>query len=492
MALYKSEDIELYKENIDEIINKVTKMKLELLEPKKSEYNEVMNVILDFIKTNKRKVYGGFALNELVKEVAPVEKIYDEDLTTPDIDFYSFDPINDLMKLCNELHQKGFKYVNGREAMHKETYTLFVNFTAICDISYVPRNIYNKMPFKEIKGIYYIHPQFMTIDYLRMLTDPLVSYWRIDKSFKRFFFLQKNYPLIHVDKPIKIEKSDKSTKYALDIIHEYLKTKSSCIVIGFYALNYFINESNITEKTKNIKIIDTPYYEVISVNYRDDAKGLIDKLKLQFPSGGIKIVEHYPFFQLCGHSVSIYLEKELIAIIYSNFDRCQPFLEVKSIKFDNGKANIEKNNIILGTFTLTLLYALIMIMRARTIEDNDVKNVYTTIVSHLIQSRNYYLENNKKTIFDNTIFQEFTTDCKGVTMMPDREKRLDIEKKKKQNKKYLFSYDPASGIKQVDSTFRFSNSSGNPITNEKNKKLGDKYIGSDDEEDEDENENENE
>ena len=46
------------------------------------------------------------------------------------------------MKICNKLHEKGFKYVEGKEAIHKETYKVFANLENVCDISYVPKNIY--------------------------------------------------------------------------------------------------------------------------------------------------------------------------------------------------------------------------------------------------------------------------------------------------------------------------------------------------------------
>ena len=110
-------------------------------------------------------------------------------------DYYFWQPytskqVDSCAELCNILFDKGFKYVVGKDAIHKETYKLTVNLIDYCDITYVPKNIYNRMPFKEINGFNLIEPSFMTIDYLRMLSDPINSYWRIEKSFKR----SSNYP----------------------------------------------------------------------------------------------------------------------------------------------------------------------------------------------------------------------------------------------------------------------------------------------------------
>ena len=163
--------------------------------------NSPDNIILDFIKQNKRKIYGGYAVNKLIIDKNQKDSIYQE-YQYPDIDFYSPTPIEDLINICNTLYDKGYKRVNAKEAAHKDTYSIFVNFHLYCDITYVPKNIYNRIPYKELNNYYYTHPHFMTIDYLRMLADPLGSSWRIEKSIKRFALLQKYYPLPIINKPI--------------------------------------------------------------------------------------------------------------------------------------------------------------------------------------------------------------------------------------------------------------------------------------------------
>jgi hypothetical protein len=62
-------------------------------------------------------------------------------------------------------------------------------------------------------------------------------------------------------------------------------------------------------------------------------------------------------------------------------------------------------------------------------------------------------------------------DCVGDTIQPDRQRRLLIENRKKQNKRYTFTYEPSDGIKEPIHTYLFANSSGNIINNPKNLKL---------------------
>ncbi len=206
MSLYSENDVRLLSDNWERIMKEVEEQKYLMIEPSKEEMLNVHKIICDFVKENKRKIYGGFGLNLLIKEKNQNDVIYKPDQIS-DIDFYSPNPIVDLMKLCNILHAGGFK--------HQETYNITVNYLTYCDISYVPKNIYNKMPFKEIEGYTVIHPHFMWIDYLRMFTDPLISYWRMNdnlKSFKRFCLLQKYFKFPRNDLPIEIEESKNNCK----------------------------------------------------------------------------------------------------------------------------------------------------------------------------------------------------------------------------------------------------------------------------------------
>lgn len=475
MSLYINSDVDLVKKNWDKIMEQVEKERYKVLEPSYDEMLSVHNIILDFIKSKKRKIYGGYALNALVKQKNPKDAIYKKDKIS-DIDIYSPKPISDLMELCNILFDKGFKYVIGREAMHKETYSLWVNTLLYCDISYVPKNIYDRLPFRTIDGLNMIHPHFMMIDYLRMLTDPILSYWRFEndlKGFKRFVLLQKYYPLPYSDNSIDIESVPE-----LDVINKhifkYMTNKKSILVIGFYAYNYFLNESGILkDKSNKLNILNIPYYEFISSDYRHDALTLIDELKKisSIDSSSITYKEYYPFFQFTGFSVDIYYNDELIVRIYSNNRKYIPYQDVNvyDIKFEK---KIKDSKIRLGIFPIVLQYGLINLTKARTNNDNTLKDLYYTFCSQIISMRNYYLEMNNKTILDDTIFREFVVNGIGDTIQPDRERMMLIESKKKQNKRYMFRYEPtADGIKDPDIGYIFANSSGNAITNPKNLRL---------------------
>jgi len=470
-------DVDLMDRYIDDITKKAQKRKMTLIEPYEDEIRKVTKIIIDFIKEHKRKIYGGFALNMLIIAKNPNDAIYTVD-DVPDIDFYSPEPLKDLVTLCNRIYKAGFKRVSGREALHKETYSIRVNTHLYCDISYVPRNIYNRMPFKEIDGLYVIGPEFMMIDYFRMITDMLVSSWRLDKTIKRFYKLQKYYPLPHLNSDIKISTADPYVRKLLDSIQDFLKSRNNtCITVGFYAYDQFLKASGIlnakqTAQTKKFKYLEVPYYEIITTHYKKDGIDLINLLKNLDQTNNIHVTEHYPFFQFWGYFSMIYYKDILIAKIFTNNKRCIPYLTVPADSFRNKTVipATDNSKIDIGTFSQVLLYALITVIKARVDQDNNERTLYYTLISHLIEMRNYYLMTSGKTIYDEGLFQDFTIDCKGIPITPEHERQLIVEYRKKRNKKYTFTYDPAEEEK-VELTYIFANSSGNPINNFRNLKL---------------------
>lgn len=496
MSLYKDSDVDILDTKIDDITKKADILRMEKVEPTKKEIDDMVNTVLNFVIEKKRKIYGGFALNKLIGAKNSKDKFYDDD-EIPDIDFYSPDPIGDVKELCDRLKARGHKYIRGQEAQHKETYKIFANTIDCADISYVPKNIYNRMPFQIVDKLYLIGPHYMMIDYFRMMSDPLTSYFRIEKSFKRLNLLTKHYPLPKLNNVIEI--ADPNEIKGLDVafmaVHDFLINKQSVTVVGLYAYNHLVRESKITEKKNknNINYVNINYYEMVSTNYKIDALELINNLKTKFQHDSpdtITYVENYPFFQYVGYGVDIMYKGDIIVRMYHHNSRCLPYKDVPGLYFKNGKYEDgnKKGIIRIGSFSMIMLFVMIDLMRARTNNDDDDKDLFYSVASNIISVKNYFLESTKKTIFDDSLFQEFILNCIGSTVTPQMEKQLRIEKKKASNKKYMFSYDPSDERnKESDYRFIFANSSGNQIRNEKNLKLNKdptKDIDSDDDEEE--------
>lgn len=470
MSLYTEYDIDLLKKKSDEIRKELDKIKEKMMEPTLEEQKEIQKIIKEYCIEKKRKLYGGFAWNLLIVQKNHTDKIYTDDKIA-DIDFYSPDPISDWYNICNLLHKKGFKYVLGEEAQHEETYSVKVNRIVFCDISYVPKNIYAKIPFFDIGGLLCINPSFATIDYFRMATDPLQSYWRFFdcsedlKGFRRFYKLQKYYPLPYNDHPLDMPEIKPTVKLALKHIFEFLIDKETIIINGFYAYNYFCNTSYYDH-------IQIPFYEFISINYRDDALNLINYLKDNMPKekDNITFDEYYPFFQFTDYSVDIYINNDIICRIYSNNKKCIPYQDVQALNFDQSKAIKIKGNIRLASYGTVLLYFLIDVMKNRVQNDKQMEKFYYQIISHCIQTRNKYFKKYGKTFLDKSIFQEFVLTCIGDSISPEKERMFLIEKRKKNKEPLVYRYDPKD--EKDPPVFKgFKNTSGNKIKNPKNLRL---------------------
>lgn len=477
---------EQFKENYPKIMKKIGKKKLEEMEPTIDEITQVNEIIINYIKENKRKVYGGYALNKLLIAKNPSLAIYNE-VDTPDIEFYSPDPLKDLTKLCDKLAEAKFKNVIGQEAQHKETYSIFVNYQLYCDISYMSSNIYSKVRFIQSDELMLIHPWFMVIDYFRMFTDPMISYWRLEKHFNRYLKLQKTYPFPLINKPVEIQsfKAD-NLHLTINLLEDFLSSFTGIIFTGFYAYNYYLKYSDYSNKDKRFTQIQMPYLEVYSINYIEDGLKIIEYLGSLSKEISSKIShkEFYPLFQFYGFNTVFYFELDGVLIpilyLYSNNNKCISYKTVPYIKFDNIKIKsllqLQDNKTInIGSFDFNILHTLIILVKIRIDDDNDWNNILYTLINGFVSFRKYYFAQNNITLYDSSIFEGFVIECKGEIIHPDREKRLLIQARKKLGKPAIYKYE--SGVSKYPSSYYFTNSSGNEIKNVKNLKLKNENIG---------------
>ena len=466
MEIYTNNDIEAFKKVSADLIDEIEGIKLQTLEPTKKEIDDVANIVFSFVINKRRKLYGGTALNMALKNKNPKDAIYGDN-EVPDIDFYSPDPIKDVIELCNILYDKGYTQVEGREAVHKGTYSIFVNFNNSADISYVPRNVYNRMPFLTIDKVTIIHPHFVLLDMMRMFSDPILSAFRWEKSMARIISLQKHYPLLKLNKPISIKHKEMPDKMVMNCIINHICEQKTLIMIGFYAYNVFVNNSEMKGK----KTLDIPYYECVSTQYKKDGIEMVNLLKSKFGDDNIRVIEYYPFFQLYGYNCEIYYKDTKIVHLYSHAKKCTPYKCITCTPDGSGKMTKDEKHIKVGTFQQVLMMNMVLTIYARTNKLKDMMNIYQVITSDLLAMKKHYLKNKNKTIVDDTLFQDFVIDCIGKTIEPSRERRLEIMRKKVQKKRYSYNYNPSSKRSDPESNYRFANLSGNAIRNPKNLRL---------------------
>ncbi len=469
MELYRDIDIQAITDKLDEIVEEATNIKRKTLEPTLDECKQVKEVINDFIMKKKRIVYGGTAYNTLIIQKSKKDAIYGQN-ECKDVEFYSPKPIEDIMELADILHEKNFKFVQVRQAMHAETYTLFVNFEQYCDVSYMPSNIFLNMPAITIDGILYSHPSWILVDILRQYNDPITSFWRLkDKTFFRANVLLKHYPLELAE--VKIPKADTSLDLYKEKIFKEIAQLHTLIHLGSVAENYYLTRST-TIQTTNL--------EVISTNFSNDVKliaVIIEKI-LGSKYKDIVINAYKPYFQFRDETVEFILNGICLLRVMGSNGKCVPYnilnmenssySKIDSIQlggyYKNKKINKsggkQSNTLKLATFMVLFQHLLVSRQYWYTSRSEKYKEV-ETLIKQLLTVRNEYLKSKSLTVMDSSPYKEFVIRCTGDTIDQGREFRLGLLRRKAQGAKLLFTYDPSGTKSAKVPEYKFANTSGN-------------------------------
>jgi hypothetical protein len=304
----------------------------------------------------------------------------------------------------------------------------------------MPNNIYNKLPYIEINKIKCVHPHFMLLDAYRVITDPMTSYWRLDKSIHRFQKILSYYPL---DSTLKKINTIQKKYNILKFIKKNIIINSNFIIIGDYSYNYYVKKEN-----KNNKISITNY-EMITDNLVKDGIYILKLLNEKF-NNNIKTKQYYPFFEYMDNKIEYYYKNSKILTLYGNNNRCIVYYYSK------------KKNIYFGTFNLVLMYFFFnyYLNIVNSTQANIINNFNK--INNLIYIRNKYLDTKNITVIDKSPFQDFTYNCKGIPINLRRHSFLNSLNKKNEKKLIKFKYTPTGNTKKIPN-YIFNNISGNQI-----------------------------
>ena len=448
------------------IIDRARKVENSIVEPTLSDRSKMMAILVDYIKKKGRIIYGGFAINALILAKDKRDAFYDFDFESPDIEFYSSDAAVDVKELCDLFHEKGYKYIRGTEAFHAETYKVSVNLVQICDVTYVPKNIQRAIPYLTIDGAKIAHPHFLLIDSLRILTDPMTSYWRLDKAFPRMYALQKHYPLLKPNgHEINLSRRVEGPSLIEDAI-AFLKTglddDEVSIMVGYAAFDRLSAWSGSAKEHKRL-----PFLEVVLSNYEKTMKKLFGHLSSK--NATIKYEEFQRFFDYCGRRGQISIGGVPFVIAYHNNHRCTPILPL---------AEDESKSLRTATLSTTALYLLVHKMLCRTVIPPNLQgqNVCESLVYELYAMRARFLQSlqsqqslqslQSTVVTDAHRFQELSTLCAGPHVSTLRLHKEETEYRKAHLNMFgtaYFVYEPNSFKKSDPADYKYMNSSGNPI-----------------------------
>lgn len=461
MEIHRDVDIQAITDNLDLIMDEANKKADSCIEPTLEEYHTVMGVIFDFIKKKRRVIHGGFTYNVLLKAKDKSLANY-KHTDRKDVDFYTPEPKADLVELVNLLDDKGYKYVNGHGALHEDTFKINVNFQHMCDLTYMPKNIFHNLQVIEHEGVLHAHPKHLMIDIIREYNDPINSYWRLrDKTFFKANKLLKYYPLKwDTSKPFQANTNEMEAKQkAFDVLKEF-----EGLFMGSIPRTYYLTRKKELDLSGMVFVPRNNNTRKIAKDIYDNIKAVLNK--------ELNVIGYRPLYHYWDERYDFIINDTVIVTIRGNYNMCIPYNTMyvtnnKAEKVQTGgfyknlAGGKAEQPIMIATFMGTILHNMVAAYNCYTSRSDKYKQ-YEHVLHSLITERNKYLTKENKTVLDNTPYREFIIRCVGKMYNYVREASV-IREKKRAKHIYTFRYSASDRGKTPDTENKFKNTSGNKI-----------------------------
>ena len=281
---------------------------------KSDDVQTIIDIVEEFIKRKKLICYGGTAINNILPEE---DKFYNKEVEVPDYDFFSQNALNDAKELADIYFKKGFIDVEAKSGQHHGTYKVYVNYMAVADITYLPKQIYSaiKADAITVAGIMYAPPNFLRMSMYLELSRPAGDISRWEKVIKRLALLNKNYPITDlncndVDFQREMENKDNEDK-----IFETVKNtliNQGVVFFGGFANILYSQYMPINLKKKLETIAD---FDVLSNNPEQTAEVIKERLS---DNGikNIKIIKQPPVGEIIPEHYEVKVGNDSILFIY--------------------------------------------------------------------------------------------------------------------------------------------------------------------------------
>lgn len=151
-----------------------------------------LSILEDFLRKRRRICYGGQAINAYLPKKY---KFYTEN-DLPDYDFFSPTQDADIDDLIALFYEKGFKEIAVRLSVHGGTKKVYVNYTAIADVTQIDPYVFKKLSEKAraFDGIYYADPDFLRMMMYLEISRPAGEVTRWEKVYERLLLLNTFNP----------------------------------------------------------------------------------------------------------------------------------------------------------------------------------------------------------------------------------------------------------------------------------------------------------
>jgi len=265
------------------------------------DVQKIIDIVEEFIKRKKLICYGGTAINNILPEE---DRFYNKEIEVPDYDFFSQNALHDAKELADIYYKKGFIDVEAKSGQHHGTYKVYVNYMAVADITYLPKEIYSAIKDDAISvgGIMYAPPNFLRMSMYLELSRPAGDISRWEKVLKRLALLNKNYPITDVncnDVDFQREMEDRENE---DKVFETVKNtliNQGVVFFGGFANALYSQymPANLRKKIETVADFDVlanePEQTAEVIKERLDDNGIKNVKIIKQPAVGEIVPEHY-------------------------------------------------------------------------------------------------------------------------------------------------------------------------------------------------------
>jgi len=185
--------VDKVKKRLEQVVDQAM-LRIDLDSAQNPELRRAIHVVEVFLAKSGRVCYGGQAINA---QLPQKDQFYDPDRALPDYDFFTPDADGDTDALIETLKNSGFNEISKRIGIHDGTIKIYVNYTAIADISQMIPEFYEQIYKKSVvvNGIHYSDPLFLRMLMFLELSRPRGQVERWEKVFDRLKLLDAAHPI---------------------------------------------------------------------------------------------------------------------------------------------------------------------------------------------------------------------------------------------------------------------------------------------------------
>ena len=263
------------KKRLEEVVDQA-KLRIDLESAQNPELRRAIEIVEVFLAKSGRVCYGGQAINA---QLPHRHQFYDSNRSLPDYDFFTPDSQKDIEELIKALKGAGYTEISKRIGIHDGTVKIYVNYTAIADITQMIPEFYDIVYKKSVvvNHIHYTDPIFLRMLMYLELSRPRGQVDRWEKVFERLKLLDEAHPILKCKhKYPHIQVSEEAEKQRPQIIRYMIKYGRVFMGADIHSIYKASGEGKSTQTRANFLLKGKAPVVFLSPDAEKDAQTLSD------------------------------------------------------------------------------------------------------------------------------------------------------------------------------------------------------------------------